>query len=160
MPAVKGNSSVTLIHERVELARAGSNPYVISRVRSGWVVLGDYQFFRGYSLLLPDPVVGSLNDLSVADRSEFLCDMAAVGDALLEVTDAFRINYEILGNADAALHAHVFPRYSDEPEERRRAPIWLYDRVVRQSVPFDEARDTPLMAAIRGYLEESGATWG
>ncbi|MFN8547126.1 MAG: hypothetical protein U0527_03930 [Candidatus Eisenbacteria bacterium] len=149
---------MTLIHERVELARAGRNRYVISRVRSGWVVLGDYQFFRGYSLLLPDPVVGSLNDLSVADRSQFLCDMAAVGDALLEVTDAFRINYEILGNADAALHAHLFPRYPVEPEERRRAPIWLYDRVVRQSVPFDEVRDAPLMAEVRRRLEASGIT--
>ena len=60
----------TLIHERVELARAGRNPYVICRVRSGWVVLGDHQFFRGYSLLLPDPVVASPNDLARADRAQ------------------------------------------------------------------------------------------
>ena len=28
---------------------------------------------------------------------QFLRDMALIGDALLEATDAFRINYEILG---------------------------------------------------------------
>jgi len=30
--------------------------------------------------------------------------------ALLEVTGAVRINYEILGNSKAALHEHVFPK--------------------------------------------------
>lgn len=146
----------TLIHDRVELARAGRNPYVICRVRSGWVVLGDHQFFRGYSLLLPDPVVGHLNDLTLSDRSQFLTDMAAIGDSLLAVTDAYRINYEILGNTDPALHAHIHPRYMSEPENGRSGPVWLYDRGQRISVPFDKARDQSLMNAIRGHLEVNG----
>jgi diadenosine tetraphosphate (Ap4A) HIT family hydrolase len=147
----------TLIHERVELARAGRNPYSICRVRSGWVVLGDHQFFRGYSLLLADPVVGHLNDLTLSDRSQFLMDMAAIGDSLLAVTDAYRVNYEILGNTDPALHAHIHPRYMTEPGERRRGAIWLYDREQRYGMPFDEARDRPLMNAIKGQLETSGS---
>jgi hypothetical protein len=36
------------------------------------VVLGDVQFLRGYSLLLPDPVVGSVNDMSKAAGEVFL----------------------------------------------------------------------------------------
>ncbi len=59
----------TLIHRRVEAARQGSNPTVICRVRSGWVVLGDVQFLPGYSLLLPDPVVSDLNALTMSQRS-------------------------------------------------------------------------------------------
>jgi diadenosine tetraphosphate (Ap4A) HIT family hydrolase len=147
----------TLIHERVELARAGRNPYTICRVRSGWAVLGDHQFFRGYSLLLADPVVGHLNDLTLSDRSQFLMDMAAIGDSLLAVTDAYRVNYEILGNTDPALHAHIHPRYESEPEEERRRPVWLYDRGQRYGMPFDEARDRSLMNAIKGHLETSGS---
>ena len=53
----------TLIHERVEQCRAGTNKTAICRVASGWVVLGDVQFLVGYSLLLPDPVVLDLNSL-------------------------------------------------------------------------------------------------
>ena len=64
----------TLIHKRVELARDGFNPYVICRLRSGWAVLGDSQFIPGYSLLLPDPVVPSLNALSKEERTQFLLD--------------------------------------------------------------------------------------
>ena len=100
----------SLIPERVELARRGLSPHVICRLRSGWVVMGDSQFIRGYCLLLPDPVVGSLNDLTLTDRAQFLVDMVAIGDALLAVTNAYRINYEILGNTDPWLHAHIFPR--------------------------------------------------
>jgi len=37
----------------------------------------------------------------------FLSDMSRLGDALLKVTGATRINYAIFGNQEAALHAHV-----------------------------------------------------
>ena len=53
----------TLIHQRVEAVRSGTNPTVICRMPFGGAVLCDGQFLRGYSLLLPDPVVPDLNAL-------------------------------------------------------------------------------------------------
>jgi diadenosine tetraphosphate (Ap4A) HIT family hydrolase len=143
----------TLIHRQVREAREGKNPAVIGRVRSGWVVLGDSQFIRGYSLLLPDPVVPSLNSLATAERVEFLLDMAALGDALLAVTDTYRINYEILGNGEPALHAHVFPRRASEPDEVRSRPVWSYSETIRHSVLFESIRDRPLIDAIFRQLQ-------
>lgn len=136
----------TLIHRRVEAARQGTNPTVICRVKSGWVVLGDVQFLPGYSLLLPDPVVADLNALTMIQRLNFLQDMTILGDALLAVKGASRINYEILGNKEAALHAHVFPRYAREPEEKRQKPVWFYDW--KGAVAFDAGRDQQLMQEI------------
>jgi diadenosine tetraphosphate (Ap4A) HIT family hydrolase len=144
----------TLVHQRVAAARAGTNPTVICRVPSGWLVLGDVQFFRGYALLLADPVVADLNALNWTQRSQFLLDMTVLGDALLEVTDAYRINYEILGNAEPALHAHVFPRYLTEPEELRSSPVWNYDRDTRNSVKFDLARDKVLMTQLAAVVQK------
>ena len=118
---------MALIADRVELARRGANDTVICRLPSGWAVVGDVQFLPGYCLLLADPVVASLNDLADARRAEFLRDMARLGDAILQVTSADRINYEILGNSEPELHAHVFPRYATEPRELRRVPAWFYD---------------------------------
>ncbi len=115
---------------------------------SGWAVLCDVQFLRGYSILLADPVAPDLNALDKQKRAEFLLDMAILGDALLEVTGAYRINYDILGNLDPALHAHVIPRYLTEPEAMRRGPLWLYDKAVRDSVKFDYDRDKELMRQI------------
>jgi diadenosine tetraphosphate (Ap4A) HIT family hydrolase len=123
---------------------------------SGWVVLGDTQFLPGYSLLLADPVVESINDLAVADRQVFLTEMTILGDALLQLTEAYRINYEILGNTDAALHAHVFPRYRHEPDGYREMPVWLYDRESRNNRPFDLERDKPFIAVLRQKLTDAG----
>jgi diadenosine tetraphosphate (Ap4A) HIT family hydrolase len=138
----------TLIHERVEAARAGTNPTVICRVQSGWIVLCDVQFLRGYSLLLSDPVVPDLNALNKEQRTQYLLDMAILGDALIKVTGACRINYEILCNLEPALHAHVIPRYLAEPDEMRQGPIWNYDKSHRNSVKFDYERDKELMKQI------------
>ena len=118
---------MALIQERVAQARAGTNPKVICRMTSGWLVIGDVQFLPGYCLLLPDPVVPSLNDLRTNERVRFLSEMTLIGDALLEVTGATRINYEILGNTEPELHEHIFPRFRDEPEDRIQRPVWFYD---------------------------------
>lgn len=148
----------TLIHQRVAEANAGTNPKVIARMKSGWAVLGDSQFLKGYCLLLPDPVVAHLNDFSGEARQQFLDDMAALGDAVLAVTRALRINYEMLGNLEPALHAHVFPRYDDEPEDLRTKPVWLYPQSVWEESAFDLERDRAVMEAIRAKLNESGHT--
>lgn len=140
----------TLIHRRVAEARAGTNPAVIARLRSGWAVLGDVQVVHGYCLLLPDPVVPDLNALTGAARAQFLSDMVALGDVLLAVTQARRINYEILGNLEPALHAHLFPRYDSEEKSRRHAPVWQYDW--SQAKAFAPAAQAEFVARVRSGL--------
>jgi len=117
----------SIVSQRVILVREGRNSWLVARLRSGWLVMSDTQVVPGQLILLSDPVVGSLNDLDAGQRALFLADMALAGDALLAVTGCLRVNYDILGNSDPALHAHIVPRYASEPEERRRMPIWLYD---------------------------------
>ena len=139
----------TLIHRRVAAARRDENPYVVCRLDSGWVVMGDVQPVAGYTLLLPDPVVPSLNDLEGPDRNAYLGDMVRLGDALLEVTGAARINYDILGNSEPALHAHVFPRYLDEPEAYRFGPVFAYDWSA--APPFGPQHES-IRTALQGIL--------
>src|SRR5512145_1976807 len=137
------------VFQQVELARAGLEPALICQVPSGWVVLCTMQYLRGYCILLPDPVVPSLNDLTRRERECFLYDMSAVGDALLEVTGAYRINYAIMGNSDQVLHAHIVPRYRNEPDEFRMNVPWSYPQETIDSVLFDCERDRDLMHQLR-----------
>ncbi|WP_159812114.1 HIT family protein [Pseudomonas sp. 18058] len=127
---------MSLISQRVEMARNGSNEKVICRMPSGWAVMGDVQFLPGYCLLLPDPVVPSLNDLDAEARAVYLLDMARLGDVVLAVTGALRMNYEILGNSEPELHCHLFPRYATEPDDKRKMPAWFYDW--KTAVPYAE----------------------
>jgi diadenosine tetraphosphate (Ap4A) HIT family hydrolase len=141
----------TLIHRRVEEAQQGKNPTVVCRMPSGWVVMGDTQITSGYVILMSDPVVLDLNALSFEERISFLQDMSIVGDALLEVTGASLINYEILGNTERALHVHIVPRYADEPDEQRRKPIWLSD--LGNAPRFDPEGNKELMQKLADSIQ-------
>jgi diadenosine tetraphosphate (Ap4A) HIT family hydrolase len=143
----------TLIHERVAQAQQGLNPTVICKLPSGWAVMCDAQFLPGYCILLSDPVVSDLNVLNEKQRKQYLYDMTLIGDALLEVTDAYRINYQTLGNLDPALHTHVVPRYMSEPEQNRSKPPFSYDAQFRASRPFDAQRDRPLMEKLAEAIQ-------
>lgn len=134
----------------LETARAGKNPHVVTRLPSGWLMFGPSQFLPGYCVLVADPVVVDLNALDDRDRVQFLTDMVLVGDALHEVTDSIRMNYEILGNITPVLHAHITPRYAWEPPEKLKGPP-NYDEL--EEPTFDLERDRPLMQAIAEAID-------
>jgi len=150
VPRRGGRAVSTAIHRRVAACRAGDDPTLIARLPGGWAVMGDPQVLAGYCLLLPDPVVPHLNALAPAAQAAFLADVARLGQAVLELTGAIRINYALLGNLEPALHAHVLPRYADEPEALRTAHPWAYDWSAAPR--FDPARDGALLAALRVRL--------
>jgi diadenosine tetraphosphate (Ap4A) HIT family hydrolase len=141
-----------LIEQRVAAARRSENPYVIAKMASGWLVIGDVQPLDGYCLLLADPVVESLNALVGAERQAYLTDMARIGDALLAVTRAYRINYETLCNFEPSLHTHIIPRYASEPDDKRRDLAFrVYDwSSARKSEPG--GADRPFVEAMRRAL--------
>jgi diadenosine tetraphosphate (Ap4A) HIT family hydrolase len=151
-----GADAVTAIHTQVIAAREGRDPKVIARLFSGWAVFGERQFVRGYALLLPDPVVPNLNALGARERIAFLSDMSRLGDALLKVTGALRINYAIFGNQEPALHAHVIPRYLDEPEAMRAQQPWAYEWGAAPA--FDRASQAELAESLLRELTRLGVT--
>lgn len=114
--------------DRIGAAERGENPLLLRRLRSGFAVIGDTQFLPGYCVLLAAPGVASLNALPFAARGEFLLDMALLSEAVERATGCLRTNCEILGNTDAYLHAHVWPRYSWEGDDQRPFPVWSYPR--------------------------------
>lgn len=112
---------------RILSAKNGTNPMLIKELKGGYAVFGDVQFLPGYCVLLPKKEMNSLNDLPLEEREQFLSDMSILGDAIIHSCNPIRVNYDILGNTDKYLHAHVFPRFEWEKEERRCMPVWLYD---------------------------------
>ncbi|MFI7322995.1 diadenosine tetraphosphate hydrolase [Streptomyces venezuelae] len=120
--------------DRIGSALKGENPAVLRRMNAGFAAIGDVQFLPGYCVLLvDDPGVQRLSDLSRERRLRFLSDMDQLGEAVeracRRMDSAFRrVNLEILGNRDSFLHAHVWPRYEWEPSELVGVPVWLYPR--------------------------------
>ena len=83
-------------------------------------------------------------------------DMTRLGDALLKVSGAIRINYAIFGNVEPALHAHVIPRYLDEPEDKRTAHPWAYDW--NAAPAFDRKNMEEFAESLRRELNRMGVT--
>lgn len=142
--------------DRIASALDGTNPTMVTKMKSGIVVLGDSQLLPGYCILIAYPTVKSLNNLDLQRRSDFLLDMSLLGDAILNVCKPAKINYEILINAADFLHAHVFPRYDWESEERRKMPIWLYSKEYRFSPEnlFSKEKHSKIKTQIAEELKE------
>ncbi|GAB2504619.1 HIT family protein [Nocardiopsis aegyptia] len=120
--------------DRIGSALRGENPTVLRRLDTGFAVIGDVQFLPGYAVLLvDDPAVQRLSELSRDRRSGFMSAMDRLGEAVeracTRLDPAFRrVNLEILGNTDPYLHAHVWPRFDWEPADLVGRPVWLYPR--------------------------------
>ncbi len=143
------------ISNRVERLRAGADPELLARMPSGFAILGKFQPapIQGCCMLLPDPVVASPNDLDPEARARFFSDLVLLGDAVLEVTGAERINYLVLCNQVPELHGHCVPRFSSEdPQRRLLGPFEAYDFGAAR-VADAEGVDKELHAALRSALQ-------
>jgi diadenosine tetraphosphate (Ap4A) HIT family hydrolase len=125
--------------DRIGSALRGENPTVLARLDTGFAVIGDSQFLPGYCVLLvDDPQVEHLTDLPRPRRLSFLADMELLGEAVAIVAarrdPAFsRMNYQILGNLDPYLHAHIHPRYGWERSEAAARPVTHYPAEIRNA---------------------------
>ena len=120
-----------LICDRIEQIKNGANPYFVAELETGYVVLGDYQHFRGYTLFLYKHHQGKteLFDLEPAERAKFMEGMSQVAQAVKRAFGAEKMNCELLGNGDAHLHWHLFPRVEGDIEaygNNGRGPVWWY----------------------------------
>ena len=151
--------------DRIGSALRGVNPTVMAKLPGAFAVMGDVQWLPGYCVLLVDRLgVGGLTDLDPDDRRQYLTSMAVLGEAVENACRAAdsgfrRLNFDILGNTDEFLHAHVWPRYDWETDERVTKPVWLYPAdfwtlpTVRLGAQHDQLR-----AAITADLIRLGAS--
>lgn len=144
------------ITARLARITAGEDPHVIGRLTSGWAILGNQQPapITGCCMLLPDPIVSSVNDLSDSGRAAFMVDFVRLGDAVLAATGAERINYLILCNQVPELHGHVIPRFpTEDPIARRQGPFEAYDFPgARGADAVDGGPDADLLARLKAAL--------
>lgn len=125
------------ICRRIDLIAQDQNPYYVAELASGFVVIGDHQFFRGYSLLLCRSHHSELHQLSPPARQSFLLEMSYVAEAVFRAFRPQKLNYELLGNSLAHMHWHIFPRHADDPWPQ--GPVWMIEDYINNR---EETRPT------------------
>ena len=120
-----------LICERIEMIKNNQNKFFVKELRTGYVVLGDNQHFRGYTLFLYKKHKNELYELDSTEKQPLLEEMSLVGQAVSKAFECEKMNYELLGNGDSHLHWHLFPRVSGDLGEygyHGKGPVWWYPR--------------------------------
>ena len=102
--------------DRIKMINEGQNPYFVKELETGYVVIGDNQHFKGYTLFLCKEHKTELFQLDKLLKMKFLEEMSIVAEAVSKAFGAEKMNYELLGNGDTHLHWHLFPRKSGDIE--------------------------------------------
>ena len=105
----------------------GQDPHLVYyETKTSLAKLNPDQLFRGYTFLTLKQHAEHLHLLPARIQKQFLNDMLQVATALANALKPDRLNYELLGNAQAHLHWHIVPRYTIDPMWGR--PIWAGNR--------------------------------
>ncbi len=109
--------------ERIDWIKRGENPYFVRELNTGYVVMGDSQRIKGYTLFLCKQCAAELHLLEPEFRDEFLREMAVVAEAVYRAFKPEKLNYELLGvGRGVHMHWHIFPRRAgDTPKP---GPVW------------------------------------
>ncbi|MDD2483055.1 MAG: HIT family protein [Candidatus Shapirobacteria bacterium] len=124
--------------DRIELIKENKNPYFVKEMKTGYVVIGDYQFYKGYTLFICKEHKKELHELEPKFRKLFLEEMSEVAEAVYKAFKPNKLNYELLGNTVCHMHWHLIPRYKDD--QKADTAIWVIDKSVRCS---EKVKATP-----------------
>jgi diadenosine tetraphosphate (Ap4A) HIT family hydrolase len=103
---------------------------VVWRFPHSVALLGTWQYYHGYCLLVARSHARELNHLPDSQRRAYLDEMCLLAGAIESCFSPHKLNYELLGNQVPHLHWHLFPRYTTDPDALR--PVWLaLDRAER-----------------------------
>lgn len=137
-----------LICERIELIKQGKNSHFVKELETGYVVIGDGQYFKGYTLFLAKEHVTELHQMEYETKIKFLEEMSIVQEAVAKAFQAEKMNIELLGNGDAHVHWHLFPRKAGDMKgygHNGRGPVWW--------VPWEEMSSEEYQPKENGLLQ-------
>ncbi|MFA7676420.1 MAG: HIT family protein [Candidatus Shapirobacteria bacterium] len=115
--------------ERIKLIKENKNPYFVKEMETGYVIIEDYQFYKGYIIFLCKEHKKELHELDPNFRKKFLEEMSEVAEAVFKTFKPEKLNYELLGNTVSHMHWHLIPRYKNDAIPDK--PIWIIDEKIR-----------------------------
>lgn len=77
-----GKDCYKIYNCRIKMIKDGTNPYFVKELDTGYVVIGDNQHFKGYSLFLYKEHKTELFQLDYHTKIKFLEEMSIVGEAV------------------------------------------------------------------------------
>ena len=121
----------------------------VAELPSSYLILGDAQFYRGYCVMLAKRHAVELFLMPTDEARALLDDMRLAAEAIAAATRPWKMNYECLGNQEAHVHWHLFPRY--ESDELRSSPVWVRPESERK-IPLAGPDRATLLVGLREQI--------
>jgi diadenosine tetraphosphate (Ap4A) HIT family hydrolase len=103
---------------------------------------------RGYSVVIwRGRHVAEPTELDADEAAAYWSELLCAGRALEEHFEPVKMNYDLLGNSLPHLHAHVIPRFADDPK-----PGWPFPFPDDDPGPHPQAEFRADLEALRARL--------
>jgi diadenosine tetraphosphate (Ap4A) HIT family hydrolase len=122
--------------------KAGQNLFIVAEFKLSLFVVGEHQFFEGYSLLLLKEHVRDLHELTLTSQEELFRELMIATKALVRRYTPWKMNYASYGNVAPHVHWHLIPRYDSDPD--RESQPWQHEQ------EFADHRISPEKARLIG----------
>ncbi len=107
-----------VICKRVDLCEKGKFSLMIHEFKNSFFVIGDHQYYRGYSLLYLKKHIRELHHVPKAEYLELCEELYEASIALEKTLDPWKLNVMCIGNQTPHIHWHLIPRYKDDKNHK------------------------------------------
>jgi len=134
--------------EKIEKAQKKNFDFLIEEFKHSYWMLGDHQFFKGYSQIVLKSHIRDLFELEEKTQLELYLEVMKAEKASRHFLNPWKMNLSLYGNAVPHIHWHLFPRYETE-SDCKKVPWFYMDQF--DSKPTDQ---TDYKMVIKGLREK------
>lgn len=104
----------------LERWKAGLLTTFIYEFKNSILVLGDHQFFEGYSMLVSKTHSREIHLLPQPVQAGFFSELMIATRVIHKTFKAWKMNHASYGNQDPHVHVHIIPRYESDPNRHKQ----------------------------------------
>ena len=119
------------ICDRIKMINNGTNPYFVKELQTGYVVIGDNQHFKGYTLFLCKEHKTELFQLNHTKKIKFLEEMSIVAEAVSNAFGAEKIDGKSEENSWASM-------YLAKPKDKKEIGTGVFNGEMGTIIEIDE----------------------
>ena len=88
--------SECMVCDRIQLTKNGGNPFFVKELETGYVVIGDYQRFEGYTVFICKQHASELHQLEKNFKMKFLEEMSLIAECVYNAFPCDKLHYELM----------------------------------------------------------------
>lgn len=139
--------------DRKNALKEKSDPSFIYEFEHCYLVLGEHQYYQGYSVLILKEHIADLTDLSLKVQTSFLADGMKAAKVIKDIFKPYKMNYAVLGNEVEHVHLHLIPRYTEELTSAEIKHPWHHASEFKNFIPSVDERDLIIEKIQNGFRQ-------